>query len=242
MKYFVPFDYSALGISFNIDYMAGFPRKWAYLELHRNNPFLYGRIVMTDDMRYAMAAAMLYAGLDPSNPSPQNIQTARDLLIVNVKELGLRFLPDVQIREEMKRGDALMAITWSGEAAAILKNKASCRFLIPEGTSIMAVDGFSIPKNAPSPDTAALFIEFILHPYNSLLSANYSMYASVNQRTMKYVDRFVINGPSCTIAAPAQRTHMKYLNEEEQKLFLDAWAEVKKAQIDPAKINLIPLK
>ena len=242
MVYFIPFDYAAMGISFNIDHVSGFPRKWEYLAEHKDNPYLYGRLVMTDDMRYAMAVTMLFAGLDPESADPKDIATARDLLIRNVKEAGLRFLPDSKIRAEMINNTALKAITWTGEAAAILKARSSCRFLIPEGKSITTVDGFCIPKAAPSPETATLFIEYMLHPYNSMLVANQTMYASVNMRSMKYADRFVINGPSCMIAPPGDRIHMKYLQGEELKLYQEAWAEVKKAQVDESKINLIPLQ
>ena len=240
MIYFIPFDYAAMGISFNIDYVSGFPRKWEYLAEHKDNPYLYGRIVMTDDMRYAMAVTLLFAGLDPESTNPKDIATARDLLIRSVKETGLRFLPDSKIRAEMIGGSALKAITWSGEAAAILRGKSSCRFLIPEGKSITTVDGFAIPKGANSPETATLFIEFMLHPYNSMVVANQTMYASVNMRSMKYADHFVINSPSCMIAPPGDRVHMKYFQSEELRLYQEAWAEVKKAQFDAGKVNLIP--
>lgn len=242
MKYFIPFDYCALGISFNIDYIAGFPRKWTYLSAHTNNPYLFGRFVMTDDMRFAMAVAMLFAGVDPAKATRQDIAAARDLLVHNVRELGLRFLSDAKTRIEMQTNTAIMAITWSGEAAAMLKTRAACRFLVPEGKAIVNVDGLCIPKGSKSPETAALFIEFLLHPYNSLLAANECLYASVNLRSMKFADRFLIGGPSCTLPLPRDRIHMKYLEGEELKVYQDAWAEVKRAQFDTNRINLIPLR
>jgi len=241
MKYFVPFDYAALGISFNIDYAAGFPRKWEYLDEHKNNRYLYGRIVMTDDMRYAMTIAKLYSGIDPASTKPEDIATARDFLIYNVRKMGLRFLSDAKINDEMRSQKALIAITWSGEAASILKDAPSCRFLIPEGKGIVTCDGFGIPKNAASPETAALFIEYMLHPYVSMQVANTCMYASVNMRSMKHVDRFIINGPSTMLPEPMDRLHMKHLSDEERKLYEDAWAQIKKAEMDSNQIDLLPL-
>jgi spermidine/putrescine transport system substrate-binding protein len=241
MQYFIPFDYSVLGISFNIDHAAGFPRKWNYLTEQKENPYLFGRIALPDDMRYAMATILLFAGLDPSSTKPEDIATVKDILIRNVQGLGLRFVPDPSIRSEMVSKKTLVAITWSAEAAGILKAKPGCRFLIPEGPSIMSVDGFSIPQGSRHPETAALFIEYLLHPYCSLIVANRTLYASVNLRTIKYVDRFLINGPSCMLAPPAQRVHMKYLNSQELKLYEEAWAEIKQARFDATKINLIPL-
>ena len=241
MQYFIPFDYAVLGISFNIDHVAGFPRKWDYLTEHNDNPYLFGRITLPDDMRYAMATILLYAGLDPSSTKPEDIDLAKKILIRNVQEMGLRFVPDPLIRAEMVSKKSLLAITWSAEAAGILKIKSNCRFLIPEGKSIMSVDGFGILKKSNCPETAALFIEYMLHPYSSLIVANRTLYASVNQRTMKYVDRFLINGPSCIVAPPGERVHMKHLSAQELKMYEEAWAEVKKAQFDAEKISLIPL-
>lgn len=241
MIYYVPFDYSALGISFNVDYVSGFPRKWEYLTEQGHNPYLYGRMVMTDDMRYALGAAMLYAGQDPQNATAEQLAAARDLLVRNIRSMGLRFLPDAKIRAEMLNQSALMAIVWSGEAAAILKQRANCRFLIPEGKSIVTTDGFCIPKQARHPESAALFIEYMLHPYVSAIVANETMYASVNTRSMKHVSRFVINGPSCNLAPPRDFVHMKTLEGEELMRYQQAWAEVKRVEVDAAKINLIPL-
>lgn len=242
MHYFIPFDYATMGITFNVDYMAGFPRKWEYLSNQQQNSYVYGRIVMNDDMRYAMSVAMLYVGRDPAHPTSQDIQDARDLLIRSVKEFGLRFLPDAKIRSEMERGTALMGITWSGEASAILKARPACRFLIPEGKAIVTIDGFCIPKGAPSPVTSALFIEYMLHPYVSLLTANSTMYSSVNTRSMRYAERFVASGPSTMLPLPQDRVHMKHLDADELKLWEDAWAEVLRTELDTNRISLVPLE
>ncbi len=241
MKYFIPFDFTSLGVSFNIDYMPGFPRKWDYLTAHKENPYVYGRITLPDDMRYAMATAFLCLGIDPSKATPLDVEAAKAMLLVNVKQLGLRFVPDERIRSEMESNKALLSITWSAEATAILKERPNCRFLLPEGKSIMTVDGFSIPTGSPNPRAASLFIEFMLHPYSSLQVANKTMYASVNMRSMKYVDRFIINGPSMMIATPEDRVHMKYLDADELKIYEKAWAEIKRAEIDASKIHMIPV-
>ena len=240
MQYFIPFDYAVLGISFNIERAAGFPRKWSYLTDLKDNPYLYGRIALPDDMRYAMAVMLLYAGLDPSSTNPEEIARIKNMLIRNVQEQGVRFVPDPSIQSEMIGENSLLAITWSAEAASILKAKSNCRFLIPEGKSIMSVDGFSLAKESKSPETAALFIEYMLHPYCSLVVANRTLYASTNLRTMKFVDPFLINGPSCMLAPPGQRVHMKYLSGQDLKMYEDAWAEIKKARFDASMISLIP--
>jgi spermidine/putrescine transport system substrate-binding protein len=241
MHYFVPFDYAALGISFNINYMAGFPRGWDYLTDPQMNPYLYGRLFVLDDMRYTISAALLYEGVDPSNATPKDIEKAKELLITNVKLLGMRVKTYQEICDGLMNKEALMAMTWSGTAASVLKAKQECRFLIPEGKCIMTVDGFSIPKNTKCPETASLFIEYMLQPYTSLVVANKTMFASANLRTMKYADRFVVNGPSCMVSSPENMIHMKLLTPDERKHYEDAWAEIKAARIDPEKIKIIPV-
>lgn len=241
MRYFIPYDYSTLGISFNIDYLNGFPRTWNYVQGQRDNGYTYGRVVLPDDKRYAMAAIMLLAGLDPENPTAESIEKTKQLILLNIRELGVRFVPYNKIKAEMQAKETLMAVTWSGTAADILHDTPSCRFLLPEGTCIVSVDGFVVPKGSRTPETAALLIEYLLHPYTSMQQANESMYASVNMRTMKYVNRFLINGPSCMIAPPEKLIHMRELTPAEQALYDQAWAEVKAAAIDPSKIKMIPI-
>ena len=242
MHYFVPFDYSALGISFNVNYLGGFPKRWEYLSEHSRISLLYGRILMPDDMRYALGVAMLYLGIDPERAGPADIAAARDLLIGNVENLGLRFASDAEIGDEMTRGSALMAITWSGGAGAILRARAECRFLIPEGRTIVTSDGLCIPRGSSKAPTAALFIEYMLHPYNSLLMANACMYASSNTRSMRYADRFLVNGPSCMFPPPKARIHLQPAEGATLDLYREAWAQVKAATFDPSKIELLPVE
>jgi spermidine/putrescine transport system substrate-binding protein len=241
MNYFIPFDYAALGISFNINYMAGFPRGWDYIADPQQNPYLYGRVFAPDDMRYAMSVAMLYDGVDPSKATLKDVENAKNLLIANVKLLGLRFASFQEVHDALLDNEAMMAMTWSATAADVLREKQECRFLVPEGKCIMTVDGFSMPEKTPHPETAALFIEYMLQPYVSLIVANKTMFASANLRTMKYVDRFIVNGPSCMVAPPEDQLHMKLLTPEELKIYEKAWAEVKAATIDSEKIRIIPV-
>ena len=241
MDYFVPFDYSAMGIIFNINYVAGFPKSWGFLTDSVDNPYIYGRIILPDDMRYAFAAAMLYMGIDPARATHADVEKAKRMLIANVKLLGLRFVPFPNLERELTSNDAIMAVTWSGTAGYILREKQECRFLIPEGKCIMSVDGFCIPATSKCPETAALFVEFMLHPYESWVVANDCMYASVNIRSMKYVDRFILNGPSCMTPVSEDIMHMKYLNDTELDFYEKAWSEVKAAQIDREKIRIIPV-
>lgn len=242
MRYFVPFDYAAMGISFNVEHIAGFPRNWNFLLDQEENPKAYGRIALPDDMRYAMATAMLYGGLDPASTDPKTVEKAKTILLDMVRRLGLRFVPDPRIHAELLSREALVAVTWSAEAASILKARSSCRFLIPEGKSITTVDGFSLPKGGKNPETAALFIEYMLHPYVSLLVADQTMYASVNKRSMKHVSRFMINSPSTMIAPPELRTHMAWLQDDERQMYEEAWAEIKRERPDPSKISMLPVE
>ncbi len=241
MRYFAPYDYATLGISFNIDYLSGFPRDWNYVPAQKNNNYIYGRVALPDDKRYAMAAIMLLAGLDPENPTAETIEKAKQLLLLNIRELGVRFVPYDKLKAEMDAKNTLLAVTWSGTAADILHNNPSARFLLPEGPCIVSVDGFVIPKASRAPETAAVLIEYLLHPYVSMLVANRSMYASVNLSSMRYANRFIINGPSCMIAPPDKLIHMRALTPDEQALYDQAWAEIKAAAIDPSKIKMIPI-
>ena len=241
MHYFVPFDFAAMGIAFNINYMAGFPKDWNYLTDSVENPYLYGRVVMPDDMRYTFAAAMLYMGIDPNRATLADLEKAKKMLIANVKLLGLRFIPFSEVERELRNNDAILAVTWSGSAGHILRGKQECRYLIPEGKCILTMDGFCIPAKSRNAETAALFIEYMLHPYISWSVANDCMYASVNERSMKYVDRFVVNGPSCMVPIKEDIVHMKSLSEADLLAYEKAWAEVKATPIDEAKIRIIPV-
>lgn len=241
MRYFIPYNYAAFGIAFNTDYMAGFPKDWHYISAHDDNPYIYGRIVISDDMRFAFSTAMLYLGLDPNSRKPEDIEKAKVMLIKWVNDYGLRFVPFTVVSDELKKENALMAITWSGTGGAILQSKQECRFLLPEGKCIISVDGFCIPRRSKNEETAALFIEFMMHPYVSMMNANNSMFASTNIRAMRYVSRFIINGPSSLLPYTNDMVFISYLANDDLVHYENAWAEVKAAAMDPDKIKIIPV-
>ena len=60
----------------------------------------------------------------------------------------------------------------------------------------MWFDQMAIPVDAPNPDGAHKFLNFIMDPENAAAATNYVYYANGNKASQEFVDEEVINDPA----------------------------------------------
>ena len=104
---------------------------------------------------------------------------------------------------QVESGDLWLALGWNGDFASIKSNKSSTDtvYVIPsEGTEFW-VDTWVIPKNAPHPDAAHAFINFILTPGVQGKETGYTYYASPESPATPCVDPTISADPSIYPAA-----------------------------------------
>jgi spermidine/putrescine transport system substrate-binding protein len=239
LKYFVPVFQSSLGLSFEVQHMDGFPRHWDYLDSHRKNPYFYGRIALPDQMRIVFAMALLRLGLDPNTTQVEEIQKAEDYLVSFVREFGAKIVGDEIIDPEVLK-NYLLILTWNGTGAYLLTVDSNYRFLIPEDKTILSVDGFVISKDTEKVDSCYLFLDYLMTPQIMALLSEYSFYAPASLMAQRYVNSFILNGPSLMIPDVAERLFLKDVGDAEV-LYEEAWERVKEAKVNES-INTIPLQ
>jgi spermidine/putrescine transport system substrate-binding protein len=239
LKYFVPIFYSSLGLSFDVHHVGGFPRHWDFVDQQRKNPFIYGRIALPDQMRVAFAMALLRLGLDPNTTQALEIAQAEAYLTSLVRDFGASIVGDEILDPEVLRR-FIMILTWNGTGAFILLQEGNYRFLIPEERTILAVDGFVLPKNSTEAPSAYLFLNFLLNPQILAMLSDYSFYAPSSLLAQRYVSSFILNGPSIMKPDGAKRLFLKDVGDA-AKHYEASWARVKATLPNP-DLTTIPLQ
>ena len=238
LNYFVPVFHSSFGMSFNVKYLGGFPRKWDYLDAHRANPFFNGRLALPDQMRTSLGLALIRLGFSPNSRSEAEIEQAADYLISLVETCGARFVGD-RIVQDGTWKDFLLLSTWSGTGAWLLSENLDYRFLIPEEDTIFAVDGFVIPRGSRNKETAYLFLNFLMTPEVLAKAAEFSYYAPTSLAAARRVNTFIKHGPSMLMPSGDDRISLEDVGDSEA-LYEKAWVRVKTAQA-PSDLKTIPL-
>jgi putrescine transport system substrate-binding protein len=145
-------------------------------------------------------AALKYIGEDPDSQDPDVIALAEPVLAA-VQPYILKFHSSEYINA-LANGDICVAFGWSGDilqaqARAIeAENGVEIVYNAPTEGALMWFDQMAIPVDAPNPEAAHAFLNFILDAQNMADASNYVFYANGNLASQELLLDEVINDPA----------------------------------------------
>jgi len=145
-------------------------------------------------------AALNYIGEDPDSHDPEVIAKA-EAVFAGVRPYIQKFHSSEYINA-LANGDICVAVGWSGDVflaqfrAAEAENGHEIDYSIPVQGAQMWFDQMAIPVDAPNPEAAHTFINFILDAQNSAAATNYVWYASGNEAAQEFIDPEILEYPA----------------------------------------------
>jgi len=145
-------------------------------------------------------AALNYMGEDPDSHDPETIAKTEELFM-GIRPYVQKFHSSEYIRA-LANGDICVAVGWSGDvfqaqfSASEAENGHEIDYSIPKEGAQMWFDQMAIPADAPNPDGAHKFINFMLDAENSAAATNYVWYASGNKAAQEYIDQEILDYPA----------------------------------------------
>ena len=155
---------------------------------------------MLDAADEIIPAALNYLGLPPDSQDPDLIAEAGELL-QKIRPHVTNFNSSAYINA-LADGDACLAVGWSGDVlqardrAAEAENGVSVEYAIPGEGALMWFDMLAIPKDAPHPENAHIFINYIMRPDVMAKASNYVYYANGNKASQPLLEADVIGDPA----------------------------------------------
>ncbi|WP_297974420.1 polyamine ABC transporter substrate-binding protein, partial [uncultured Amaricoccus sp.] len=157
-------------------------------------------ITMLDSSTDMLQVAAAYLGLDPLTTDPADMEKAADLLM-KVRPY-IRYFNSSQYISDLANGEICVAVGFSGDVyiaaarAEEAENGIEIAYSLPvEGTQLW-FDMMAIPADAPNPDAAHKWINFIMEPQITADITDYVSYANANTASLPLVDEAVRNDPS----------------------------------------------
>ena len=141
-------------------------------------------------------AALSYAGLDPDRKDDEALAKAEEVLMA-VRPYVQKFHSSEYINA-LANGDICVAFGWSGDIlqardrAAEADNDVNIAYNAPTEGALMWFDQMAIPVDAPNPDAAHTFLNFIMDAQNMAQASNYVYYANGNKAAQEYLIEDVI--------------------------------------------------
>lgn len=141
-------------------------------------------------------AALAYLGENPDAQDAETIEKAEPVLSA-VAPYVQKFHSSEYINA-LANGDICVAIGWSGDIlqardrAAEAENGVNIEYYAPKEGALMWFDNMAIPVDAPNPDAAHKFLNFIMDAQNMAAASNYVYYANGNLASQEFLNEDVI--------------------------------------------------
>lgn len=156
-------------------------------------------IAMLDSGGEMLPPAMAYLGLSPLSDERADLEAAGEL-IAAVRD-NVTYFHSSRYISDLANGELCVAAGYSGDVfqAAGRAQEAghdfTINYSIPKEGAELWFDMMAIPANAPNPDNAHAFIDFILEPEVAASITEYVVYANPNIAANEFLDPDILNDP-----------------------------------------------
>ncbi len=177
--------------------------------------------------------ALQYLGEDPDSQDPDVIAKAEDVLMA-VRPYIQKFHSSEYINA-LANGEICVAVGWSGDVlqardrAAEAENGVEIAYNAFAEGSLMWFDQMAIPVDAPNPEAAHAFLNFIMDAENMAAASNYVYYANGNLASQEFLVEDVIGDPAIyPDEATVQNLYTKSPYEPRvQRVVTRLWTKIK---------------
>lgn len=178
-RYTVPYQWGTSGLGIRTDRIKKQPPALDTWKLVFDPAYQVGPLVMLNDQRETIGAALIYLGLSPNTTSPADLARAEQLLVAQRPRV-LTYSPFATARDLLASGDVVVAHNYSGDVLLAKADAPGIQFVIPREGSLIWTDNMAIPVRAPDRYAAELFINFLLDAKVGARLSNFTQYATPN--------------------------------------------------------------
>lgn len=190
-------------------------------------------VYMLDSAEDIIPSVLNYLGQDPDSKDPAVLAKAEPAL--KAIRPYVRKFHSSEVINALANGDICLAVMWSGDAkiAADRADEAGkgidIQYVIPKEGAQVWFDMMAIPKDAPNPDNALRFINYLLEPEVIAKATNYVTYPNANLASKPYIDKAILDDPS--IYPPADVMAKLFVitpyDQRVQRVVTKIWQSVK---------------
>jgi putrescine transport system substrate-binding protein len=156
-------------------------------------------VMVLDSATDVFPAALKYLLLDPDSKNSADLEKAA--AVVKAIRPYVRKFHSSEYINALAGGDICLAFGYSGDIlqardrAAKAAQKRDIAYAIPNQGAMLWIDVAAIPKDAPHPDAANHFIDFMLDPKVAATSSNLTGYANGNKAATPLMDKSIVENP-----------------------------------------------
>jgi putrescine transport system substrate-binding protein len=157
-------------------------------------------ISVLDSPAEMMRAVLNYLGRDPNSQKEEDFKDAEAVLL-KIRPY-IRNINSSEYIEALANGDLCIAVGYNGDVlqardrARDANKGIEIKYMVPKEGSILWFDMLAVPKDAPDPESAYAYINYIMTPKVSADISDFKRYATANTPGQALVQPAVLNDPA----------------------------------------------
>jgi putrescine transport system substrate-binding protein len=193
-------------------------------------------ISVLDSPAEMIRMVMSYLGKDPNSQSADDLAAA-EAVLAKIRPY-IRNINSSEYIEALANGDLCIAVAYNGDVmqardrAREAKNGIDIQYAVPKEGSILWFDMLAIPKDAPNPESAYAFMNYIMTPQVIADISNFKRYADANSAAQPLVQSAVKDDPGI-YPTPEQMQRLKVQladSPEQTRAITRVWQKFKTGQ------------
>ena len=222
--YTLPYQWGTIAVAYNTEKVSDDLSSWEQVWAHD------GPVAWIEDRRMMFGFALILLGYDPNTENADQIAEASAYL--EERSGNVVALATDNFRDLLADGDVDITLAYDGYILSLIE-QCECdtyAYALMEEASGIWIDNLAVPSDAPNPELAMVFIDYILDPQVGAAISNATAYASPNQAA---IDQELINqslrqnNPGYSMEeSDAHFFSIVELSAEQEQRYNDAWEEL----------------
>jgi len=238
-QYAAPYMWGSTGFAYNVDMIrermpdAPLDSGAMIFDPEIASRFADCGISFLDSPTDVIPLALVYLGFEANSTNPDEFVLAEKML-KRVRPY-IRYFSSTRMISDLPNKELCIAMSWSGDYATSRDRareagvEINLAYSSPREGSLLWFDGMFIPSDAPHPNNAMLFIDFVLRPQNLADISNAISYANASRDARKYMHRELLQDPAIYPTPEIMNTLQpnKALPPKQERLRTRTWAHFK---------------
>ena len=186
-----------------------------------------GKVVLVDSMGDVFVMPLKMMGKSLNSTDPADLDEARKLLLDLAPHVLA--LDSDTYQDKLASEEAVLCLGWTGPIVELRANPdtADIKYVVPSDGSLFWLDTWVMINEAPNPNAAYAFLNFIQDPEVQAEETNYNGYGSPNDEAKKYIDPAILADEAFFPSDAAMKNLEGAVDTSSNQQRIDIWQEFK---------------
>jgi spermidine/putrescine transport system substrate-binding protein len=188
-----------------------------------------GKVVLVDSMGDVMAMPLKMLGKSLNSVEKADLDAARDILLKLAPHVLA--LDSDTYQDKLASEECVLCLGWTGPIVELRANDATkdIAYVVPSEGTLFWLDTWVMIADAPNPNAAYAFLNFIHEPEIQAEETNFNGYGTPNDEAKKYIDPAILNDETFFPSDEAMKNLEGAVDTSGNQQRIDIWQEFKSA-------------